>query len=626
MAKQIINIGSAPNDSTGDPLRTAFSKINNNFDELYSEVGNSNFRFSQNTMTTTEGNINIAPADGAAVVTGSQTQVYISAANASIDMDTGALVVAGGVGISGNVNIGGLLYAASAQIDALDDTPIGSNSPSTGTFTTVTASMIDVSNTLTVNTIDADSINSVTYTGGTVNVDQIIGNSATIGNIVVPNANIINLTTSNITVTGGNISGVSISITGLENTPIGVTTPNTAVFTEMTTANAQITGGSISGVNISPVSVNGAPIGNSSPSTGAFTTLTASGATTFTSSTTSTSTSTGGVVLSGGMGVAGNINAGGNVSGVVVSASSNGAGTNFKIGDDAWIGDININNTMRVMGQQDNTKGYIVFGTGDNSSLGRSSTGALTYTGDFTAGAFTGASLSAGTIGNVGATLTGTLQTAAQPNITSVGTLSGLEISGTANVTTINGSFKGPFNGTVGATTANAGTFTDVTVNGTLTVSNNNIIGNVTGNLTGVASSATTAGTATYASTAGLATAATTVVQPAQGNITSLGILTSIQVTGTSILTGGISSTGDISTTGNIGGLIMTGLNLGSFGNVEIQGGNLKISSSFTIGSSIGSANDIKGKIVWDSGYVYVCTADYDGITPIWKRATLGSF
>ena len=626
MAKQIINIGSAPNDSTGDPLRTAFSKINNNFDELYSEVGNSNFRFSQNTMTTTEGNINIAPADGAAVVTGSQTQVYISAANASIDMDTGALVVAGGVGISGNVNIGGLLYAASAQIDALDDTPIGSNSPSTGTFTTVTASMIDVSNTLTVNTIDADSINSVTYTGGTVNVDQIIGNSATIGNIVVPNANIINLTTSNITVTGGNISGVSISITGLENTPIGVTTPNTAVFTEMTTANAQITGGSISGVNISPVSVNGAPIGNSSPSTGAFTTLTASGATTFTSSTTSTSTSTGGVVLSGGMGVAGNINAGGNVSGVVVSASSNGAGTNFKIGDDAWIGDININNTMRVMGQQDNTKGYIVFGTGDNSSLGRSSTGALTYTGDFTAGAFTGASLSAGTIGNVGATLTGTLQTAAQPNITSVGTLSGLEISGTANVTTINGSFKGPVNGTVGATTANAGTFTDVTVNGTLTVSNNNIIGNVTGNLTGVASSATTAGTATYASTAGLATAATTVVQPAQGNITSLGILTSIQVTGTSILTGGISSTGDISTTGNIGGLIMTGLNLGSFGNVEIQGGNLKISSSFTIGSSIGSANDIKGKIVWDSGYVYVCTADYDGITPIWKRATLGSF
>jgi hypothetical protein len=123
-----------------------------------------------------------------------------------------------------------------------------------------------------------------------------------------------------------------------------------------------------------------------------------------------------------------------------------------------------------------------------------------------------------------------------------------------------------------------------------------------------------------------LATAATTVVQPAQGNITSLGTLTSLQVTGTSILSGGVSSSGDISTTGNISGLITTGLKLGSFGNVEIQGGNLKISSSFTIGSSIGNANDIKGKIVWDSGYVYVCVANYDGVNTIWKRATLGSF
>jgi len=35
MAKQTINIGSSANDGTGDPLRTAFDKINDNFDELY---------------------------------------------------------------------------------------------------------------------------------------------------------------------------------------------------------------------------------------------------------------------------------------------------------------------------------------------------------------------------------------------------------------------------------------------------------------------------------------------------------------------------------------------------------------------------------------------------------------
>lgn len=36
MAQQIINIGALPNDGSGDPLRTAFNKINNNFAELFS--------------------------------------------------------------------------------------------------------------------------------------------------------------------------------------------------------------------------------------------------------------------------------------------------------------------------------------------------------------------------------------------------------------------------------------------------------------------------------------------------------------------------------------------------------------------------------------------------------------
>lgn len=35
MAQQTIDIGSAPNDGTGDPLRTAFDKANDNFSELY---------------------------------------------------------------------------------------------------------------------------------------------------------------------------------------------------------------------------------------------------------------------------------------------------------------------------------------------------------------------------------------------------------------------------------------------------------------------------------------------------------------------------------------------------------------------------------------------------------------
>ena len=39
MTQRIINIGATANDKTGDPLRTAFNKINENFTELYNLTG-----------------------------------------------------------------------------------------------------------------------------------------------------------------------------------------------------------------------------------------------------------------------------------------------------------------------------------------------------------------------------------------------------------------------------------------------------------------------------------------------------------------------------------------------------------------------------------------------------------
>ena len=38
MAQQIINIGTIANDNTGDTLRGAGQKINDNFDELYDNL------------------------------------------------------------------------------------------------------------------------------------------------------------------------------------------------------------------------------------------------------------------------------------------------------------------------------------------------------------------------------------------------------------------------------------------------------------------------------------------------------------------------------------------------------------------------------------------------------------
>jgi enamine deaminase RidA (YjgF/YER057c/UK114 family) len=40
MAKQAVGIGTSANDGTGDTLRAGADKINDNFDEIYSALGN----------------------------------------------------------------------------------------------------------------------------------------------------------------------------------------------------------------------------------------------------------------------------------------------------------------------------------------------------------------------------------------------------------------------------------------------------------------------------------------------------------------------------------------------------------------------------------------------------------
>lgn len=62
MAKQVINIGRTANDRSGDPLRTAFNKVNENFTELYNTLGGTaslgDFSITSRTIaSTTQGNV-----------------------------------------------------------------------------------------------------------------------------------------------------------------------------------------------------------------------------------------------------------------------------------------------------------------------------------------------------------------------------------------------------------------------------------------------------------------------------------------------------------------------------------------------------------------------------------------
>jgi len=159
-----------------------------------------------------------------------------------------------------------------------------------------------------------------------------------------------------------------------------------------------------------------------------------------------------------------------------------------------------------------------------------------------------------GTFGNVyansgtvrGSLLTGTLTTAAQPNITSVGTLSGLTVTGNINAGNVSGGNLVSANFVAGTLTTAAqpnitsvGTLTTLNVNNSVTAAaftaNTGIFtGNGAGltNLNGANVTGTVAN-ATYATSAGSATTAGTVTTNAQPNITSVGTLTGLTVNGT---------------------------------------------------------------------------------------------
>jgi hypothetical protein len=245
----------------------------------------------------------------------------------------------------------------------------------------------------------------------------------------------------------------------------------------------------------------------------------------------------------------------------------------------------------------------------------------ITTTGNVSANYFIGNGSQLTDITVSTATTAATVTTNAQPNITSVGTLSGLTVgpnssivlSGTSGYLKANslqghdGSqtiylHYGEVGGAAGiATNLTVGTTGtgNLTANGTISAS-----GNITGNyFIGNGSQLTDV-------TVSTATTAATVTTNAQPNITSVGTLSSLSISGNitsgNILTGGLlSATGNItggnirtagvmSSTGNLtSGNILTGGLLSATGN--ITGGNLITSGLLTVAGNISAGGNIIG-------------------------------
>ena len=123
MARQIINIGTIENDGTGDKLRDAMDKINDNFSEVYTELGGdslSNLDISGNTISSanTNGDIILDPNGTGLVkidnlaITGNTISSTNENGNIIIDPNgTGSITLSSDVSVTGTLTLSGDITA-----------------------------------------------------------------------------------------------------------------------------------------------------------------------------------------------------------------------------------------------------------------------------------------------------------------------------------------------------------------------------------------------------------------------------------------------------------------------------------------------------------------------------------
>ena len=139
MARQNINIGSSANDGTGDPLRTAFDKINDNFIELYGADNDintldANMDVNNYAITTgvTNGDVTITPNGTGSIKLGAMKFVGTTMSSD----DSTQITLAENIQTTGTLNVSGattlatsLTLASGATVTSiLDEDAMGSDS------------------------------------------------------------------------------------------------------------------------------------------------------------------------------------------------------------------------------------------------------------------------------------------------------------------------------------------------------------------------------------------------------------------------------------------------------------------------------------------------------------------
>ena len=404
----------------------------------------------------------------------------------------------------------------------------------------------------------------------------VVHNGLEVGNLTVWAANGDVTTTGNITVTTGQINLANTAVSSLyttsgiywtgngaawtssggggSGTPGGSTTQvqfndagsflGSSSFTFNKNTNVLTVAGNVLAGNLTVTSAGGqvqgyhtGAIGANVANTGVFTSL---NTTTFTATSTVNLGSNANVTITGGS--SGNFlrtDGSGGLSWATPSAgvgTPGGSNTYIQFNDAGSFGGVASFAINKITGNV--TVGNIAAtGVGSqivgyfNGAIGANAanTGAfttVTTTSTITAqGTIAAPTVNAATIGNSGALITGTLQTASQTNITAVGTLTSLAVSGNVTVgnistTSMGGQHIGYHTGAIGANAANTGAFTTLTTTSTITSQ-----GTV---------AAPTVNAATIGNSGALITG--TLQTASQTNITTVGTLASLTVSGATSL------------------------------------------------------------------------------------------
>jgi len=165
MAQQTIGVGSSANDGTGDPLRTAFNKINANFSELYGDTAEAN-DILDDTSPQLGGNLDINGFNITSARSNENIRI-IPNGTGTVELEantnvTGNLTATGNIFANGNINLGdgagdqtkvtGVFEADQLQIDG----------------TTLTSTVTNGDVTITGNSTGGVSIENLTFNDNTI--------------------------------------------------------------------------------------------------------------------------------------------------------------------------------------------------------------------------------------------------------------------------------------------------------------------------------------------------------------------------------------------------------------------------------------------------------------------------